>query len=509
MRPYPYLIVLLAFVALAKLSCRKNFEFAPSAGNLEFSKDTVFLDTIFSNIGSSTYNLKVYNPTRDDIEIPSIRLQQGEESGYRLNVDGVAGKQFQNIPILAQDSMFIFVETTLDVSTTNENEFLYTDKLLFDVDDNQQEVELVTLVRDAVFLFPQTNPNGTKETISLGADAEGNNIVVPGFTLNNEQLQFTNEKPYVIYGYGAVPTGNTATMEAGTRVHFHKDSGIYVEGGAQLQINGSLSTDLEQLENEVIFQGDRLEHEFDNIPGQWGSIILGAGSTANIIDHLTIKNATVGILIEGNGQMENSNLSIKNSQIHNSLKTNLWAKAAAVSGENLVLGAAGEHSLYCNLGGDYLFKHCTIANYWTNGFRLGTALQLDNFLGSQANDLERASFVNCIIDGTLTRELSFSKNSDHAFNFSFEHCLISFDKTGQFENSDFYQFENESLYENSIFNESAGFIEPFKGDYRINESSAGNFMAQLQTAMEVPFDITGKDRTVDPDIGAYQTQPED
>ena len=47
--------------------------------------------------------------------------------------------------------MFIFIETTFDVSTTNKTEFLHTDKLLFDVDDNLQEVNLVTLVKDAVF----------------------------------------------------------------------------------------------------------------------------------------------------------------------------------------------------------------------------------------------------------------------------------------------------------------------------------------------------------------------
>ena len=96
MRPTLPFIILLILIAYAS-SCRKDFEHAPSAGSLEFSKDTVFLDTIFSNIGSSTYSLKVYNPTGDDLEVPSIRLQQGLQSSYRLNVDGVAGKEFQNI----------------------------------------------------------------------------------------------------------------------------------------------------------------------------------------------------------------------------------------------------------------------------------------------------------------------------------------------------------------------------------------------------------------------------
>ncbi len=78
------------------VSCRKDFEYLPSDGRLQFSKDTVFLDTVFTNIGSSTYSLKVFNRTNRDFEIPGIRLGEGEESRYRLNVDGQAGKSFRN-----------------------------------------------------------------------------------------------------------------------------------------------------------------------------------------------------------------------------------------------------------------------------------------------------------------------------------------------------------------------------------------------------------------------------
>ena len=65
---YLYAIAVLSCVILWS-SCRNDFETVPSTGNLEFSRDTVYLDTIFSNIGSSTYNLKVYNRSDDDINI--------------------------------------------------------------------------------------------------------------------------------------------------------------------------------------------------------------------------------------------------------------------------------------------------------------------------------------------------------------------------------------------------------------------------------------------------------
>ncbi|MGK0323084.1 MAG: hypothetical protein ACJAR4_001116, partial [Psychroserpens sp.] len=150
-------------------SCRKDFDFAPSSGNLEFSKDTIYLDTIFTNIGSSTYNLKVYNRSNDDISIPTVRLSQGESSNYRLNVDGLPGKEFQNVELLANDSLFIFVETTADIQTLalNSLEFLYTDAIEFDTGTNSQKVELVTLIKDAVFIYPdRDNTTGIVETLT-------------------------------------------------------------------------------------------------------------------------------------------------------------------------------------------------------------------------------------------------------------------------------------------------------------------------------------------------------
>lgn len=148
-----YLPVVIAILILTLLgSCRTDFETEVSSGNLEFSRDTVYLDTIFSNIGSSTYTLKVYNRSKKDIHIPSIRLNRGENSNYRLNVDGIPGKSFSDVTLLAKDSLFVFIETTLDIEDlSQEDSYLYTDQILFEGSSKQQEVELVTLVNDAIF----------------------------------------------------------------------------------------------------------------------------------------------------------------------------------------------------------------------------------------------------------------------------------------------------------------------------------------------------------------------
>ncbi|WP_265242488.1 hypothetical protein [Muriicola sp. Z0-33] len=491
-------------------SCRKDFEYGFSTGRLEFSKDTVFLDTVFTNIGSSTYTLKVYNRSRDDILIPTIALAQGEASSYRLNVDGIPGKSFEDIPILAQDSIFIFVETTYDIAPTNQNEFLYTDLLQFDSGSNLQQVPIVTLIKDAVFLYPSVLADGSKETLFLGLDEEGNEIRIEGFILQDNQLNFNNEKPYVIYGYAAVAENKILTIEAGTRVHFHKDSGMLIGQGGTLQVNGSLSTNPEIMENEVIFEGDRLETALSEVPGQWGTIWLSQGSLNNVIDHLTVKNATLGMLVEGLSVSAIPTLTIKNSQIHNSATINIWARQSEIQAENVILGNAGNTSLKCSLGGEYSFIHTTIANYWSNGFRSGTALELSNFETDgnneiQTGDLIAANFTNCIIDGNISRELSLNTMEGATFNFTFKNSMLKFrDLNNQFADNPLYDFTNPDYYNTLILNEDTNFLDTANSDFRIGSSSFAIDIADTDAAALVPLDIFGTDRTETPDIGAIE-----
>lgn len=502
-------ILFILLITLLWCSCRKDFQYDTSSGNLEFSKDTVYLDTVFTNIGSSTYSLKVYNRSNNDIQIPSVRLAQGNNSSYRLNVDGVAGKEFDNVPLMAKDSLFIFIETTFDISALNQNEFLYTDAILFDEGPKQQEVQLVTLIKDAIFLYPAENADGTKETLLLGVDEEGNEIRIEGFLLTDEQLNFSNEKPYVIYGYAGVASDKTLNIAAGGRVHFHKDSGMLVGEGASLSVNGALSMDTLLLENEVIFEGDRLEPEFSEVPGQWGTIWLAPGSINNTINHLTIRNASVGLLVEGNPDLNPPKLSISSSQIYNSLGINIWSRASSINGENIVLGNAGNGSLVCENGGDYSFLHSTIANYWSNGFRSGAALQISNYdpdedTASSGQDLT-ASFINCIVDGNMFLELSLNSNETNSFDFSFTNCLIKFkDTNNQFDTDPLYDFDNDTYYNNIFLNENTDFLNTANNDFRLGDSSSAIDKADPATALLVPLDILGTDRTTVPDIGAYE-----
>lgn len=525
-------LLLLAIIVLWS-SCRKDFESAPSIGNLEFSTDTLLLDTVFTNIGSSTYSFKVYNRTNEDFTIPSITLERGESSNYRLNVDGVAGKSFRDIQVLAKDSIFVFVETTTNITDqTGDLEFLYTDRVLFDPNGNQQDVDLVTLIKDGVFLFPSRNTmTGEVSTIPFGIDCDNNQLVVEGFFLQDDQLNFTSEKPYVIYGFAVIPPGKTLTIDPGARIHFHQGSGIIAANNSTLLVNGELSTDPIALENEVIFEGDRLEPIFSEVVGQWGFIFLGPGSTGHKINHATIKNASIGLVIQGTGNETEPSLDLRNTQIYNSSNVGLQLVSSNVFAENVVINNAGLVSLYCTLGGTYNFNHSTFANYWSQSFsRELPAVLLQNYIlqcEDQVilNNLVEANFSNCIIYGNRNIELLLDKVEGASFNYNFKNCLIRFDEDNNLDNQELYDFTNTSLFENIIldneFKDNADFkrnLDKFDND---NEDVDDDLRSKSRNFMNIGeesfangkamtpgmgTDILGTTRDADaPDIGAYES----
>ena len=493
---------LFCLLIISVSSCRKDFETSPSLGALSFSKDTVFLDTVFTNIGSSTYNLKVYNKSNSAITIPFIGLENGAPSNYRLSVDGIPGKTFENIDILAKDSIYIFIETTIDFNSVTDP--LYTDRILFDNGPNEQHVDLVTLVQDATFIYPGKDPISMKiDSLTL----DGKPTTIKGRFLTDTELTFTNKKPYVIYGYAAIPENKTATIEAGTKIHFHNNSGLIVDKKASLKVNGTLN-------NQVVFEGDRLENRFDNTPGQWGTIWMRAGSTNNEINYASIKNSVVGILVDSIGATSTPTLHIKNTQIHNSSNYGILARETNIKGENLVIGNTGQSSLACTIGGTYNFTHSTFANYWNNGARQLPTVLVNNFFTytndagqeiTETRDLHAANFTNCIIDGNNNIEFVLDKVDGSLFNYSINNNMIQFnDINNSFSDRPELDFTDTTHYSNTILNGNTHFKNTTNNEFNIGQNNDGINKALNSAALLFPLDILGMNRVTSPDIGAYQ-----
>lgn len=538
-----YIGFFISILAIVFTSCRNDFEFQDYESNLSFSKQTVYLDTVFSNISSSTYRLKVYNNSDNDIVIPTLRLKKGVNSKFRIMVDGLSGedhnndnigdgKIFYNVEMLAKDSMFVFIEVTSSVQEANPTDFLYTDEIEFIAKNQQvQKVDLVTLVQDAVFIYPERQVNGSSylyESVNLGLNNLGTPVNVLGSELstndplNGNELTWTNAKPYVIYGYAVVPNGQTLVINKGARVHFHANSGLLVNRYATLQVNGEKdivnSSGVITQKNEVTFEGDRLEPFFSEIPGQWSAIIHLSENNNNWIKYATIKNASIGLLLQSYELMFHKTpttfgvpkIDIENSQIYNHSNIGILGRKAEINGKNLVFNNCGESSLACTQGGTYNFIHCTINNSFSSTKQ--TALVLNNYLKLSEttfnyNDLN-ANLYNCIIYGNNSRNIFLDKKNEAGFVHNFNHCLIKFNSDNvQLVNPELYNFTSTNYVNCSIATNSTINSPKYKNVSRNQLWVTQNLGLPHNLTFSNFNDINNTPRTSNVNLGAYQTIP--
>ncbi|MCB0469057.1 MAG: hypothetical protein KDC64_12720, partial [Aequorivita sp.] len=181
------------------------------------------------------------------------------------------------------------------------------------------------------------------------------------------------------------------------------------------------------------------------------------------------------------------------------------SRTGSIDGENMVINNSGQSSLAIQLGGSYEFRHCTFANYWTNGFRSFPAVSLDNSLETSTEilvfDLIKADFKNCIIYGNERRELSLFQVTGGAFNFNFENCLLRFeDPTGEFDNDPLYDFNNSALYTATKFNLDPVFQNTEMNNFNIETGTSG--AENIGKSGVLPLtDLNGTSRSNPPDAG--------
>ena len=229
---------------------RDDISFDSPTQLLRFSTDTVFCDTVYNQMRSETYAVKVYNNEDKDILIPEIKLEGGINSPYKINVDGKVGTRFEKIALRKKDSLYVFVEIA---PVANAPEAIAEDKVVFNTPAGEQKVTLFSVVQDAEY-FIQTGENPV--TI-------------------NDNTTWTKDKVKVIFGNLNVAEGKTLTMEKGTKVYFRKNSGLNFEKNSSLTVNGALG-------EEVIFRGDRSDTKYDTLPANWNGIKMEEGSLLNI-----------------------------------------------------------------------------------------------------------------------------------------------------------------------------------------------------------------------------------
>jgi hypothetical protein len=468
-------IVLISLSLLILASCNKeeNFDDNPDL-KLGFSTDTIFFDTVFTTIGSSSRVFMIYNPSNEKINISSIKLARGNNSPFRVNVDGIASTEIEDFEIAAKDSAFVFVKVTIDPANTN-NPLVQTDSLVFLTNGNIQDVKLVAWGQDAYFYR--------------------NSILGSNYT-------FSADKPHVIYGFLIVDSLYTLNVEAGSRIYMHSGSVLLAYRDASLKINGTK-------ENPVSIQGDRLEADYQDVSGQWGRIWLYAGSINNEINYAIIKNGEVGVHVDTTGNSPNPTLRISNTQIYNMSNTGILAQGSTIEAANCVIGNCGNRSVALTLGGKYDFRHCTLGNFWNRTFRRETALVLNNYYIDtsfivQLRPLEMAYFGNCVIYGDKVNEVTIDQHSSGGIlNFQFDHCLLKTDM----------DIADQNKFPGSLKNEDPWFRDPQANEYQPDTLisaliNKGSNEILIETFTDISKDIDQNSRILDnaPDLGAYEFQ---
>ncbi|MES2619924.1 MAG: hypothetical protein V4615_03655 [Bacteroidota bacterium] len=432
-------------------NCKKD-QFG--SNNLVFSTDTLTFDTVFTTLGSTTRYFKVFNTSSKAVTIESIRLSHLTGDQYRINVDGVTGDQFTNVEIPAKDSIYVFVEVTVNPNSA-ATPFVIIDDVEFITSASSSKVHLQAFGQNAHFHYGEDIKSGT--------------------------VYWTNDLPHVI-----ISRQNDSIPGVFVRCNASLNIGpgckIFFAGNSAIIVEGSLYAQASSWQDSIVFQGARLETFYEDKPGQWSGIIFlrdtnqsNACASTGIFDHCVITESSYGINA-GSGLTSNLNkflgvagrpeILVQNTIIKNSQFNAINGFNAKVTANNSIFYTAGEHLLKLGLGGEYNFTHCTLVN---NGSRYIShekeALLLSNFVSDGTNAFLnplKTTFTNCVLYGSLENEISFNNFNPNPFD------LTNFDNAFHYSDVKTRQDTFElfaAVKDNMLFNE----------DPKFKKADAGNF----------------------------------
>lgn len=398
-------------------SCFTEEFVSDSDVQLTFSVDTLRFDTVFASLGSATLGFTVKNPSDENVVVSSISLVDAPNSMFRINVDGIADDFVSDIKVLANDSIYVFVEVTVDPDLPlSISPFVIHEQVGIKMGNRTQNVTLEAFGQNANY-FPSR-------------DAKGRLI---GLSCENQNVIWDDPKPYVVFGLLFIDSCSLV-IAPGTQVYVHGgiallDDNVFQDGGlifleqANLDCRGTIAA-------PITFQGARLETSFQDDPGQWAGLRFFNKSINNVIEHTTIKNSVVGIRLDSASSVDLNAVTIANTS-----NVGIIGIHASLKADNLLVHSNGPQSCAFVYGGNYQFRYTTLANYENQS----PALYMDNFTCKTADcnvlDINalHISFENSIIMGSNDDEIEMidaTEGSDPSlFSVDFDHTIIRIDET--------------------------------------------------------------------------------
>ena len=381
-------------IAWCLVACQDDETFSTSTGlRLSFPKDTLQMDTVFSRTPSSTYTFWVYNQNDTGIRMDRIRLRRGNQTGYRVNVDGIYldnanGSQTSDVEIRRNDSILVFVELTPG-ETGQQDPVLLEDDLLFTLESGvEQKVCLQAWVWDAKKLY---SPVITKDSV------------------------IESSVPLVIFGDLKVEEGATLTIR-NTTLYFHDGSGLDVYGTLQAE--------------DCVMRGDRLDDMFDYLPydrvsGQWNGIRIRETSNNNILLRTEIRNPIYGVVCDSAAlDLEHYRVVMEECVIHNCEGPGLTAVNSYVSLDHCQLTNTGG-DCFALYGGFAEINHCTMAQFYPFSADRGAALRFTNYFGETIQPMYllcQGSIITGYADDVVIGDMKGEDAS--TFDYAFSQCLM-------------------------------------------------------------------------------------
>jgi hypothetical protein len=449
-------------------SCRKeNFISSPDA-RVTITADTLKFDTVFVTAGSVSQIFKIINDNKQKLRISSVKVMGGSSSAYKINVDGTAGPEVNNLELEANDSLYVFVQVNINPGANN----------------------LPFIVRDSILV----SINGKNRFVQL--EAWGQNAHFYRDKIIHIDETWNNDLPYVILGSLMVNTGATLTINKGCRIYAHADAPIIVEG--TLLVNGEKDT-----ADRVYFSGDRLDEPYKDFPASWPGIYFMSSSQDNVLNYAVIKNAYQAIAAQDPAPNANPKVTMNECIVDNAYDAGIIAINTSIRARNCLISNCGKNVVLVK-GGDYQFIHCTVVSYSNSFiFHKNPVLLVSNFINVNnvpvTADLN-AVFRNCIFwgdGGIVESEVVVLKNGNTMFNVNFDHALWKV-QTTPFDIISTQIIANQNPQFDSV-NVQRRFF-----DFRLKDSSPA---IDKGANASVIIDLNGNPRPVGfPDLGCFEKQ---
>jgi hypothetical protein len=476
MRLRSFLILFIVCAGLA--ACRKDTPLT-SGGSLRFSTDTLTFDTVFTETGSFTVGVKLYNTSDAPVKLSSVRMGGGATSPFRINVNGIPGPEVTDVEIAANDSVYVYALVRINPDTVDAP---------FVVQDS-----LIATLNGQRFILP---------FLAYGQNAH----YINGELLRTQIWGAADKKPYVIINSALVEPGNTLTIVPGTRIYMHANSRLIVQG--TLLARGTKR-------DSIVFQGDRLDRNYfggRGYPGEWGGLYFDSRSNGSVLQHVVLKNGgntalnAYPALIQVNPDSVNNGtpqLYLDKVTIQNSIGYGILSFGGSITGNNLLIHSCGANALALLQGGTYEFNNGTFHLQGTYALRhvdqptLVALNYLDLGKGVFRDQALKATFRNSIFWGSLDDEVFCGKRPNTSYDVTLDHCLLKVKDAANYA----------AAQQNTILlNTDPEFTDPEKEDFHPKPTTPVKNAGAPLTANDLQTDRDEQARTGQWDLGCYKVK---